>query len=89
VPVSFANDVMPLFRARDISCMSGLGVLLNDYAYMADPLGNGSFPDHANARDVLSRLTGASQPRMPMGGPYWPAAQIATFEKWIEDGFPP
>jgi hypothetical protein len=87
MPISFQEDVQPLFRPDDIDCMSGIGVSLDDYTYMSNPAGNGSFPDHANARDVLAHLTGAARPRMPMGGPYWTDAQITTFQQWMDDGF--
>ena len=86
MPISFAHDIQPLFRPEDIDCMSGIGVALDDYAYMSDPAGNGSFADHANARDVLAHLTGLARPRMPMGGPYWTEAHISLFRQWIDDG---
>ena len=35
--VSFARDILPLFRAIDIAHMKGPGVLLDSYAYMSDP----------------------------------------------------
>jgi hypothetical protein len=89
VPVSFATDIKVLFRARDISCMSAYGVLLDDYAYMSDPAPNGGFPDHGNARAVYDHLTGDAAPRMPMGGPYWSEQQISTFNSWMTGGFQP
>jgi len=86
---SFANDVEPLFQPGDIACMARYGVALGTYAYMSDPAGSDDFPDHANACNVLAHLTGASLPRMPMGGPYWPDQQIALFQQWMNDGFAP
>jgi hypothetical protein len=87
MPVSFAQNIVPLFRSSEVSCMARFGVSLNDYAYMSDPAGDGTFADHANARDVYARLTGAATPQMPMGGPYWPTAQLELFNQWIADGF--
>ena len=87
MPVSFAGEIAPLFNARDVACMTRRGVKLDDYGYMADAAGDGTYPDHANARDVLARLTGDEQPQMPMGGPYWPDTQIETFKQWMADGF--
>jgi len=89
MPASFATDIRPLFTPRDISCMARFGVALGDYGYMASAAGNDDFPDHANARDVLTRLTGERVPRMPMGGPYWSDAHIDLFRQWMADGFQP
>jgi len=87
--VSFASNVRPLFNQKDIDCMKPMGVLLDDYAYMSDSAGGSEFPDHENAREVYARLTGADQPRMPMGGPYWSHDQLDTFNQWMTDGFLP
>jgi hypothetical protein len=81
---SFANDIEPLFRPIDIEHMKPSGVALDDYAYMSDPT-----DEHANAQSVHDRLTGEEKPRMPPGGPFWTAEQIALFEKWMSDGYPP
>jgi hypothetical protein len=89
LPASFATDIAPLFRSTDVSCMARLGVSLGDYAYMSDPTGGGTFADHANARNVYAHLTGDTTPRMPMGGPYWSAAQLQLFAQWMTDGFLP
>jgi hypothetical protein len=59
MPVSFANDILPLFRSVDIQHMRRRKppVLLDDYAYMSDPTGDGTFPDHAHPRNVLLNLS--------------------------------
>jgi hypothetical protein len=84
---SFANDIAHLFNSRDLSCMARLGVHLDDYSYMSDPSSDGAFADHANARDVYAHLTGDKEPRMPLGGPYWSAAQLQLYAQWMMDGF--
>lgn len=89
MPVSFATDILPLFRPGDVSCMARFGVHLGDYSYMSDPSGGDSFPDHDHARDVYARLTGDATPRMPKGGPFWPPKRIALFNQWMTDGFQP
>jgi hypothetical protein len=77
---SFKNDILPMFRQVDIDHMRPMGVLLNDYTYMSTP---------ANAHSVYSYLTGSSQPQMPIGGPYWTAAQLAVFDRWMTTGYKP
>jgi len=75
-PVSFQRDILPLFRQEDIDCMAGYGVPLNDYSFMSQP---------ANAQNVYDHLTGAAQPQMPMGGPYWSPAQLSLFNTWMTE----
>jgi hypothetical protein len=87
--VSFANDILPLFRPVDIQHMSPFGVLLDDYGYMSDATGNDTYPDHANARAVYCYLTGDCQPQMPEGGPFWSQAQLDLYNQWMTDGFQP
>ena len=87
MPVSFAKDIAPLFSAGDRFCMSRRGVLLDDYGYMSDPSGDGSYPDHARVHDVLAHLTGEAQPQMPLGAPAWPDEKIGILRQWITDGF--
>ena len=86
---SFAADIRPLFTPQDIGCMSGRGVQLGDYGYMSNPAGDGTMPDHANARHVYARLTGAETPQMPMGEAAWSADKLKTFSNWMAGGFQP
>jgi hypothetical protein len=79
MPLSFNNDIKPLFRSIDVEHMKRHGVLLDDYAYMSDGAG-----DHANAKAVLSTLT---KKRMPPGGPFWPQDRLDLFAKWMSDGY--
>jgi len=87
--ISFATQIKPLFTAKDIGCMNGFGVFLDDFSYMSDPTPDGEFPDHANARQVYARLTGAKTPQMPMGGPFWSTSQVGLFKQWMDEGFSP
>jgi hypothetical protein len=82
--VSFAKDILPLFRAIDIQHMKPFGVFLDDFAYMSDPNSN-----HENATSVGDYLSGLKNPRMPIGGPFWTAQQLALYAKWMTDGFQP
>jgi hypothetical protein len=79
MPVSFHNDIKPLFRLIDIEHMKRHGVALDDYAYMSDGAG-----DHANAKAVFSTLT---KKTMPPGGPFWPQDRLDLYAKWMTDGY--
>jgi hypothetical protein len=77
--VSFAKDISPLFTATDIDHMQ----FFCDLSKYDDV--------KTNAGDILDRLQGNGGPVMPpanAGGP-WPAAQIALFQSWIDDGTQP
>lgn len=79
--VSFAKDILPMFRQIDIDHMKRGRVLLDDYAYMSDPAN-----DHRNAQAVEDTLVNKS---MPPGGPFWSDQQLALYKQWRIDGFQP
>ena len=80
--VSFARDIVPLFRPVDIEHMAVHGVELDDYAFMSNP---------EQADKVLETLSprDGEPPIMPPGGPYWTADQLALFAQWQQDGYQP
>lgn len=80
-PVSFAADIVPLFRPVDIAHMKPFGVKLDNYAYMSDPA-----DDHGNAKAVLDTLTSQN---MPPGGPFWPQDKLDLFAAWMSGGYLP
>ena len=86
---SFQQDILPLFRQRDILCMGNMNVLLNDYSYMSNPAGDAIHHDYANARHIFAHLKGDEQPRMPPGGPYWPDEKLNILYEWINSGCAP
>lgn len=89
---SFAQDILPLFRDKDIRCMRDPHhqVPLDEFSYMSDPGAGDGFADHANARRVHCRLQSDScGRRMPYGGPYWSDAQLALYQQWMDGGFLP
>lgn len=89
MPLSFGDDVLPLFTGRDVNCMALHGVFLDEYDYMSNSAGNAEYADHANLRNVISYLTGEKTPRMPIGEPYWEDAKIAVLDDWLSEGCPP
>ena len=78
--VSFARDIRPLFRPVDIEHMKPMGVLLDDFTYMSES---------NNAQSVYDSLTGDTQPRMPIGGPYWSQDKLDLFQQWMKGGYQP
>jgi hypothetical protein len=83
---SFAADIRPLFRSKDLNCMGSFGVLLGDYAYMSNAAGSSEYNDFAHARQVLDHISGDKAPRMPMGGPYWSDDNVKKLNVWIDAG---
>ena len=68
--LSYARDIRPLFRQRDIDAMSRR-LKLDSYDAVS-----------ARAEDILERLEAGD---MPCDGA-WPDDKIALFRKWIADG---
>ena len=81
MPVSFKNDIRPLFRQIDVDHMKPAGVLLDDYPYMSDASNN-----HKHAQAVLDAVASQS---MPPGGPFWSHTMLDLFKKWMSDGYKP
>jgi hypothetical protein len=69
--LSFAKDIRPLFRQRDIECMSDFGF---DLSKVTDV--------RMRSADIYARLAEKS---MPTDGP-WSDADIAKFQQWIDEG---
>ena len=72
-PIGFAADVRGLFRARDRSSMTKAFDLWSHEDVVT----------HQDA--IVARLRDGS---MPCDGS-WPAEQVATFERWMEQGSQP
>ena len=68
---SFAADIRPLFRAKDVESMKNKGFDLSNYDDVS-----------ARADAIRGRLQSGT---MPCDGA-WPAGQVALFAKWISDG---
>jgi hypothetical protein len=70
--VSFARDIRPLFRPKDQESMRAAFDLF-DYSDVA-----------AHADAIAAALRNG---KMPCDGA-WPAAQVATFQHWMDAGKP-
>jgi len=72
-PTSFAKDIRPLFRAKDINSMKKAFDL-------------SSYDDvRAHADAILGRVAAGS---MPCDGP-WPQEQVDVLRRWVEEGMQP
>lgn len=78
---SFARDILPLFRPKDIAHMNELvGMNLTEYEVVK-----------AEAENILARVQRLeSSPRRmpPPPDAKWTKAQIDLFAKWMAEGFP-
>ena len=70
---SFAKDIRPLFREKDINSMKK-AFDLSSYDDVRS---------HADA--ILGKVSAGS---MPCDGP-WPTAQVDLFRRWVEEGLKP
>ncbi len=69
---SFAQDIRPLFREKDIASMSRHFDLSN-YDQV-----------RANAEGIYAQLSSGA---MPCDGA-WPQDRVALFKQWIDAGYP-
>jgi len=89
------SDLAPVVQERCVLCHSGesapLGLRLDSLAGLLAGSRNGPVVvagDPAGS-ELVRRLAGDSQPRMPMTGPPFLAAEaVARFEAWIAAGMP-
>jgi hypothetical protein len=71
--VTFARDIRPLFRDRDVGSMSS-HFDLSSYEDVRD-----------NAESIYERLADGT---MPCDGA-WPTDDVQRFRTWIDNGFAP
>ena len=73
--VSYAQDIRPLFRDKDVDSMRRAGHFdLSSYDDVAE-----------RADHILHRLEGGN---MPCDGP-WPPEKVDLFRRWIDQGKQP
>ncbi len=89
------TEIAPILQARCVLCHSGasapLGLRLDSLEGLRAGSQRGPVALAGKPQDseLLLRLSGARQPRMPMTGPPWlSAAEMSLFERWIADGLP-
>ena len=69
---SFARDITPLFRDKDVAAMTMM-FDLHDYEDVKE-----------NADDILESVAGGSMPCDEA----WPADRVELFRTWIAEGCP-
>lgn len=89
--VSYQRDIQPIFDRACVSCHGGqAGLTLTGFAQLMDGSLSGSvvIPGDPAASELIRRLTGISEPRMPLGGQPLRAREIQRIEAWIAAGCP-
>jgi len=75
---SFARDIRPLFRPKDVRHMADLGLDLSDPAAA-----------QRAADNIIKRVQSGGPRRMPPAPDQpWTPAQIRLLERWVADGYP-
>jgi mono/diheme cytochrome c family protein len=89
------DDLAPILAARCVMCHTGdaapLGLRLDSYEGLAKGSQKGPVAKSGDpaGSELIRRLKGQSQPRMPMTGPPFLSDQeVALFESWISAGMP-
>jgi mono/diheme cytochrome c family protein len=92
---NFYVDIAPILTQRCVICHSGdgapLGLRLDSYEAVLKGSARGPvvISGDPSGSEIIRRLKGVSQPRMPMtGSPYLSDSEIALFEKWVASGMP-
>ena len=92
VPVTFEDDVLPIFRAKCLSCHNAdkkKGDLdLSNYGVAMLGGGSGEVVEagESDASYLYSLITHESEPFMPPEQPKLPDKMIETIRKWIDGG---
>lgn len=89
------RDVAEILNDRCVKCHSGEGAPLGLSPDSLANLGSGSWtgpiatPGDPEESELVRRIKGISQPRMPFDGPpYLDEAEIALIERWVAAGMP-
>ncbi|HEU0225073.1 MAG TPA: c-type cytochrome domain-containing protein [Steroidobacteraceae bacterium] len=95
-PMADFSIVQPILAERCVMCHAGegapLGLRLDSHAALMKGSSKGPVVKAGDpaGSELIRRIKGESQPRMPLTGPpYLSAGEIALFERWIADGARP
>ena len=88
-------DIAPVLAQRCVMCHSGdaapLGLRLDNFESVLEGSTRGPVvkAGDPSGSELIRRLKGVSQPRMPMTGPpFLSDSEIALFERWVASGLP-
>ena len=89
--VSFRQDVLPIFQRRCVVCHGGQkGLWLDSYEHVMAGGEDGAvvIPGDPQASELVRRITGRSQPAMPLGQEPLSDAEVTRITRWIQEGAP-
>jgi mono/diheme cytochrome c family protein len=89
--VSYRRDIQPIFDRNCVSCHGGqAGLYLDSYDRLMAGSARGPVvvPGDPQASELVRRITGQSQPAMPLGRAPLSAAEIEAIVTWIAEGAP-
>jgi mono/diheme cytochrome c family protein len=87
--VSYRQDVQPIFDRACVACHGGsAGLWLDSYEHVLAGGSSGPVvkPDDPEASELHRRITGLSQPGMPLNGNPLGAGEIEIIRTWIAEG---
>ncbi len=90
--VSFKDDVQPIFNARCVTCHGDVGpedgLSLTSYENVMAGSNTGPvvIPGQPENSELVKRIKGISQPRMPFGQTPLTDQQIQLIESWVAQG---
>jgi mono/diheme cytochrome c family protein len=90
--VDFATDVHPILLARCAGChgsantQGGLKVLTRADLLRGGKTGPAIVPRNSKDSNLILRVAGIKEPRMPAGGPPLSAEEIGVLRAWIDAG---
>jgi mono/diheme cytochrome c family protein len=94
-PVTY-EQLQPVLQERCVICHTGdmapLSLRLDSYEALLKGSQNGPVvkAGDSSSSELILRLKGTKQPRMPMTGPpFLSDEQVGLFEQWIDAGMPP
>jgi len=89
--VSFRQNVQPILAQNCIKCHGGEGGLyLDSYDHVMAGGENGAIviPGKPAQSELVERIEGTSQPRMPLDMPPLSSTEINTVVSWVKEGAP-
>lgn len=87
--VSYSRQVQPIFDRNCVACHGGqMGLWLDSYERVLAGGQHGPVivPGNPDASELIRRVTGISQPGMPLGQPPLAPRDMEILRRWIAEG---